>query len=53
VFCMKEGTSNDDCPLLPSCRLRKLFFKAQESLLASLDESTLADLLPVKINLNK
>ena len=53
VFCMKEGTSNDDCPLLPSCRLRKLFFKAQKSLLASLDESTLADLLPVKINLNK
>lgn len=53
VFCMKEGTSNDDCPLLPSCRLRKLFCKAQKSFLASLDESSLADLLPVKINLKK
>jgi len=38
---------------LPSCRLRKLFFKAQKSFLASLNESTLADLLPVKITLPK
>ncbi|MFA5371195.1 MAG: Rrf2 family transcriptional regulator [Sideroxydans sp.] len=53
VFCMKEGTSDDDCPLLPSCRLRKLFFKAQKSFLASLDESTLADLLPVNITPQK
>jgi len=53
VFCMKDGTTNDACPLLPSCRLRKLFFKAQKSFLASLNESTLADLLPVKITLPK
>ena len=53
VFCMKDGTTNDACPLLPGCRLRKLFFKAQKSFLASLNESTLADLLPVKITLPK
>lgn len=51
VFCMKDDTNDDDCPLLPGCRLRKLFFKAQKSLLATLDDSTLADLLPVKIRL--
>jgi len=49
VYCMKEDASNDDCPLLPGCRLCKLFFKAQKSFIASLDESTLADLLPIKV----
>ncbi len=49
VYCMKEDANDDDCPLLPGCRLRKLFFKAQKSFIASLDESTLADLLPIKV----
>lgn len=49
VFCMKEGTRNDACPLLPSCRLRTLFSRARASFIASLDESTLADLLPVNL----
>lgn len=53
VYCMKENASDDDCPLLPACRLRKLFFKAQKSFLASLDESTLADLLPIKVRQKK
>lgn len=48
VFCMKEGTTNDDCPLLPSCKLRKVFVKAQKVLLATLSETTLADLLGSK-----
>ena len=45
VRCMKEGASKDDCPLMPRCRLRKLVFKAQDAFLATLDSSTLADLL--------
>ena len=49
LFCMKESARNGECPLLPACRLRKLFFKAQKSFFATLDESTLADLLPVKL----
>ncbi|GAB1235315.1 RrF2 family transcriptional regulator [Ferrigenium sp. UT5] len=48
VFCMKEDASDDDCPLLPSCKLRKVFVKAQKSLLATLNETTLADLLGSK-----
>ncbi|GAB1232297.1 Rrf2 family transcriptional regulator [Ferrigenium sp. UT4] len=48
VFCMKEDASNDDCPLLPSCKLRKVFVKAQKSLLATLNETTLTDLLGSK-----
>lgn len=45
VRCMKEGATNDDCPLMPRCRLRKLVFKAQDAFLGTLDSSTLADLL--------
>ncbi|GAB4119429.1 MAG: Rrf2 family transcriptional regulator [Sideroxydans sp.] len=48
VFCMKEDASDDDCPLLPSCKLRKVFVKAQKSLLATLNETTLANLLGSK-----
>lgn len=45
VICMKEDATNDVCPLMPRCRLRKLFFKAQNAFLATLDESVLSDLL--------
>lgn len=45
VRCMKEDATNDECPLMPRCRLRKLVFKAQDAFLATLDSSTLADLL--------
>lgn len=48
VFCMKEGTTDDDCPLLPSCKLRKVFVKAQKAMLATLAETTLAELLGSK-----
>ncbi len=46
VFCIREDTDDTACPLLPSCRLKKAFSKAQEALLASLNESTLSDLIP-------
>lgn len=45
VICMKEDATNDVCPLMPRCRLRKLFFKAQNAFLTTLDGSSLADLL--------
>ncbi len=45
VVCMKEDAAPDVCPLLPRCRLKKLFVKAQETFFATLDQSTLADLL--------
>ena len=45
VVCMKEGATNDVCPLMPGCRLRKLFFNAQSAFLATLDGSTLADIM--------
>lgn len=43
VECMKDSASA--CPLLPRCRLKSLFYSAQEAFFATLDESTLADLL--------
>ncbi len=46
VYCMKEDASPDCCPLLPSCRLMKLFFNAQKAFMDTLDGNTLADLLP-------
>lgn len=46
VHCMKQEATNDDCPLMPACRLRKLFFDAQSAFLTTLDGSSLADLLP-------
>lgn len=49
LYCMKEEATNDVCPLMPACRLRKLFFKAQLAFLTTLDGSTLADLLPPPI----
>jgi Rrf2 family nitric oxide-sensitive transcriptional repressor len=45
VVCMKEEATNDVCPLLPSCRLKKVLGKAQDAFFDSLDQSTLADLL--------
>lgn len=51
VYCMRPGASDADCPLLPSCKLKKAFGKAQLAFLASLNESTLNDLLPVKSRL--
>ncbi|MDO8311118.1 MAG: Rrf2 family transcriptional regulator [Sideroxyarcus sp.] len=45
VHCMKEDATNDACPLMPHCRLRKLFFKARIAFFDSLDQSSLADLL--------
>jgi len=46
LYCMKEDAIDDCCPLMPNCRLRKLFFNAQKAFLDTLDGSTLADLLP-------
>lgn len=46
LYCMKEDAPDDCCPLMPNCRLRKLFFNAQKAFLDTLDGSTLADLLP-------
>lgn len=45
VSCMKEGSSNDTCVLLPRCRLKKAFARAQEAFFDTLNQSTLADLL--------
>ncbi len=46
LYCMKKDALNDCCPLMPSCRLRKIFFNAQKAFLDTLDANTLADLLP-------
>lgn len=46
LYCMKEDALDDCCPLMPNCRLRKIFFNAQKAFLDTLDTSTLADLLP-------
>lgn len=43
VECMKNESST--CPLLPRCRLKGVFHKAQEAFFATLDKSSLADLL--------
>jgi len=48
VFCLKADASNDDCPLMPSCKLRKVCAKAQKAMIATLNEATLADLLGSK-----
>jgi len=53
LYCMKEEATNDACPLMPACRLRKLFFKAQLAFLSTLDGSSLADLLPTPISKRK
>ena len=46
LYCMKEDAQNDCCPLMPSCRLRKIILNAQKAFMDTLDGSTLADLLP-------
>lgn len=46
LFCMKDEAIDSDCTLLPDCRLRGILFNAQKSFFATLNESTLADLLP-------
>lgn len=46
LYCMKDDALDDCCPLMPNCRLRKIFFNAQKAFLDTLDGSTLADLLP-------
>ena len=43
VECMKDNTSS--CPLLPRCRLKRIFYEAQEAFFATLDNSSVADLL--------
>lgn len=48
LSCMKEEATNDICPLMPNCRLRKIFFNAQNAFLTTLDGSSLADLLPAQ-----
>ncbi len=53
VFCMHEEANAEDCPLLPSCKLRKAFTRGQQALLESLNASTLSDLLPARINRHK
>lgn len=53
LFCMRAEATNDVCPLMPACRLRKTFFKAQSAFMATLNETTLADLLPAKAVLRK
>ncbi len=37
--------SGNECVITPSCQLKQVFFKAQESFFKTLDEYTLADLL--------
>ncbi len=43
VECMKDSPSS--CPLLPRCRLKSVFYSAQEAFFNTLDKSSLADLL--------
>ena len=45
VACMKEDAAKDACPLLPNCRLKGVFTKAQNAFFASLDQNSLADIL--------
>lgn len=45
VACMKDDAASDVCPLLPRCRLKGVFTKAQNSFFAVLDQSSLADIL--------
>ncbi|HLP97000.1 MAG TPA: Rrf2 family transcriptional regulator [Sideroxyarcus sp.] len=46
VICMKDDVEDDTCPLMPDCRLKNVFTKAQNAFLSTLDSSSLADLLP-------
>lgn len=45
VICMKEGVSNEVCPLLPGCRLKNVLQQAQNAFFNSLQQTTLAELI--------
>lgn len=45
IACMKDSAAPDSCPLLPRCRLKGVFHRAQDAFFSSLDQSKLADLL--------
>lgn len=45
VECMKAEVLPETCPLLPGCRLKRVFHRAQDAFFASLDQTTLVDLL--------
>ncbi|MDD3884757.1 MAG: Rrf2 family transcriptional regulator [Gallionella sp.] len=45
LYCLRQEATNDCCPLMPACKLRKVFFNAQKQFLQSLEGSTLADIL--------
>lgn len=45
IACMKDSAAPDSCPLLPRCRLKGVFHRAQDAFFSSLDQSRLADLL--------
>lgn len=45
VACMKDGAAPDSCALLPRCRLKGVFTRAQDAFFSSLDQSRLAELL--------
>lgn len=45
VACMKDEVAPDSCPLLPRCRLKGVFHRAQDAFFSSLNQSSLADLL--------
>jgi Rrf2 family nitric oxide-sensitive transcriptional repressor len=48
VYCLRPDADEGDCPLLPNCKLKKTFAKAQKTFLAALNESVLSDLLPTR-----
>lgn len=45
VVCMKDDATKETCPLLPKCRLKGVFTKAQDAFFATLDQNSLADIL--------
>jgi Rrf2 family nitric oxide-sensitive transcriptional repressor len=45
LYCMREEATDDVCPLMPACKLRRVFFNAQKQFLQTLEASTLADIL--------
>lgn len=45
LACMKSDATPETCPLLPQCRLKKVFHRAQNAFMHELDSSSLADVL--------
>lgn len=45
LYCLREEADNDCCPLMPACKLRGIFSRAQRQFLQVLDASTLAEIL--------